>query len=168
MLYGQGGREISARPTASVWPQPVQNSWSGGCGRPCNLPKGYASAPLAAASRSPHPTFRLHSAQPRMADCTIRVTHPPAYGEAEVQAPRQRSAQRMLHALGVLSATHAARVGWRSLPADARLAALSCAQLSVGGAVLKFRVSSTSTTRGVSARAVRIPGVIRTWSAERC
>ena len=45
---------------------------------------------------------------------------------------------------------------------DARRAVLSGAQQSVGGAVLKFRVSSTSTARGVSARFVRIPCVIRT------
>ena len=54
------------------------------------------------------------------------------------------------HALGLLSAMHAARVGGRSVPADTRLAALSCAQQSVCCAVLKFRVSSTSTARGVS------------------
>ena len=86
MLYAQVGRDITARPLAgqSGWTQPVQNSWSGGCGRPFNWPMGYASAPFAAAS--------FDASIPSNAfDCTFRVTHPSAYRGAEVQAPRQHS-----------------------------------------------------------------------------
>ena len=52
MHYEQVGSEISARPIAPVWSQPVQISSSGGCGRPSNLPVGYASALFVASSEA--------------------------------------------------------------------------------------------------------------------
>ena len=85
MHYAQVGSEFSARPTAPVWSQPVQISSSGGCGRPSNLPVGYASALFALFL--PHPRLRMHPAQ----TAPLRVTHPSAYRGAEVQAPRQHS-----------------------------------------------------------------------------
>ena len=86
MLYEQVGNEFSARPIAPVWSQPVQNSWCGGCGRPCNWPMGHASALFAAAASS-------EASNESGTDCTTSVTHPSAYRGAEVhwQAPRQHS-----------------------------------------------------------------------------
>ena len=103
MLYGQVGREISARPIAPVWPQPVQISSSANAG-------GHAIGlwdmlPLFLLLLH-HPSLRMNPPQTE----SPGFMHPSAYRGKEVQAPRQHS--RIL----LTPATCAPRSGFTDQP----------------------------------------------------